>query len=179
MPKGSAPPKKRTRGSGGEQPQELQDLHGRPAKLQNQAASPNAIRMTYRDWLEKANVSTTTTTTTTTTTMAHVGPNDEHWYFRLVGCGYLGADGGCDKGSSEYLFDELPYLQPVNDTLYMVNGDEQKGIHCRFGMQGVLAEVSDLKDDFFYSCDDLWRDLCVLCRKVMDCMDATRAIGRV
>jgi hypothetical protein len=124
-----------------QQPLELQDLHGRPAKLQNQAASPNAIRMTYRDWLSKANASSSSTNTDVVVAV-QAGPNDEHWYFRLIGCGYMGPDGSCDQGSSEYLFDEMPYLQPHNDTLYMGNGSAQMGIHCRFGMPGVLAEVS-------------------------------------
>lgn len=145
MPK-RPPPRKRNVGTRQQQqPLELQDLHGRPAKLQNQAASPNAIRMTYRDWLTKANASSSASSSGGTNTDGVgllAGPNDEHWYFRLIGCGYMGPDGSCDQGSSEYLFDELPFLQPHNDTLYMGNGQEQMGIHCRFGMQGVLAEVS-------------------------------------
>ena len=47
----------------------------------------------------------------------------------------------CDKDSSEYLFDELPFFQPRDDNpLYMVDPKKQKGIHCRFGMKGVIAE---------------------------------------
>jgi hypothetical protein len=98
--------------------------------------------MTYSDWLEKANV-----------TEAMTGPEQEHWYFRLIGCGKTGG-GNCDTSSSEYLFDELPFFQPThaapkmtmgslaNSTnLYMgKHGDEQHGIHCRFGMKGVIAE---------------------------------------
>ena len=47
--------------------------------------------------------------------------------------------GTCDKGSSEFLFDELPFFQP-RANLYMVEPHKQKGIHCRFGMRGVIAE---------------------------------------
>jgi Cupin-like domain len=96
---------------------------------------PDDIRMTYREWLAKANG----TSTNGEAEGVDVGPNDEHWYFRLIGCGYMGADGSCDAGSSEYLFDELPFFQPV-DNLYLAQGDKQKGIHCRFGMKGVIAE---------------------------------------
>lgn len=42
-----------------------------------------------------------------------------------------------------YLYDELPYFQPRDDNrneLYLGNPKEQMGIHCRFGMKGVIAE---------------------------------------
>lgn len=88
----------------------------------------------------------------------------------------MGNRGTCDTGSSEYLFDELPFFQPshewppaaaaaargfvdenrhveldvINDTVLPVshsthllmgdNGEYQHGLHCRFGMRGVIAE---------------------------------------
>jgi hypothetical protein len=85
------------------------------------------LRMTYQEWFSHANVSQTTR-------------DDPHWYFRLIGCGAMGNDGTCDFGSSEYLFDELPFFQPRQPSMYVVDAEEQKGIHCRFGMQGVIAE---------------------------------------
>ena len=87
------------------------------------------LRMTYEDWLTKANI----------TDESKLGPDMPHWYFRLIGCGETGPEGQCDNGSSEYLFDELPYFQP-KESLYIVDPTEQKGIHCRFGMKGVIAE---------------------------------------
>jgi hypothetical protein len=111
------------------------------------------LRMTYLDWLAHANV-----------TDDKLGPDNPHWYFRLIGCGNMGentADGSCDKGSSEWLFDELPFFQPrlgggggvkgrhgknkdddgtVEKSFYMIEPEEQMGIHCRFGMKGVIAE---------------------------------------
>ena len=108
----------------------LRDAQGRKAELQNKDAIPEALRMTYSDWLQKANV-----------TADHASPTMEHWYYRLIGCGYMGADGSCDKGSTEALYDELPFFQPTHDNpLYLGDPDEQKGIHCRFGMKGVIAE---------------------------------------
>jgi hypothetical protein len=83
------------------------------------------LRMSYAEWLSHAN------------TTRPVQPDEEHWYYRLIGCGEEGPD--CDTGSSEYLFDELPFFQP-KPSLYMVEPSEQKGIHCRFGMSGVIAE---------------------------------------
>jgi len=85
------------------------------------------IRMPYPEWLEHANV-----------TDDKLGPDHEHWYFRLIGCGAMGKN--CDKDSSEYLFDELSFFQPTDENpLYMVEPQKQKGIHCRFGMKGVTA----------------------------------------
>ena len=86
------------------------------------------IRLTYQEWLQHANVSDD-----------QLGPDMPHWYFRLIGCGSMGNDGSCDDGSSEYLYDELPYFQP-KESLYIVDPSETQGIHCRFGMKGVVAE---------------------------------------
>ena len=69
----------------------LQDLQGRVAALQRPDVVPEAIRMTYDEWLAKAN-------------KTHVGTEEEHWYFRLIGCGYMDTTGGCDMGSSEYVY---------------------------------------------------------------------------
>jgi len=86
------------------------------------------MRMPFAEWLEHANAKDESL----------LGPDMEHWYYRLIGCG---EQGDCDRGSSEYLFDELSFFQPRNDNdLYMVNPKKQKGIHCRFGMKGVIAE---------------------------------------
>ena len=84
------------------------------------------MRMPYEEWLGHAN-----------TTDDKLGPDHPHWYYRLIGCG---AQGRCDKDSSEYLFDELPFFQPREDQLFIVEPHRQKGIHCRFGMKGVIAE---------------------------------------
>jgi hypothetical protein len=91
------------------------------------------IKMTYTDWLEHANV----------TDESLLGPDQPHWYFRLIGCGEM-INSPMGKGQchppSDYLFDELTFFQPRPDLLYMVEPEQQKGIHCRFGMKGVIAE---------------------------------------
>jgi hypothetical protein len=113
------------------QPDFLNPLHAPEAEnLEGWKEPTTMMRMTYRDWLAHANL---------TKTGEVVGPNDPHYYFRLIGCGETGPEGECDQGSSEYLFDELPFFQP-RETLYVVDPMEQKGIHCRFGMHGVIAE---------------------------------------
>jgi hypothetical protein len=66
----------------------LEDAKGRVAHLQREDVVPENIRMTYDEWFAKAN-------------KTHVGPEEEHWYFRLIGCGYMDTTGGCDQGSSE------------------------------------------------------------------------------
>jgi Cupin-like domain len=116
-----------------QQKPDLNPLHAPPAaetNLKDWKEPTTMMRMTYRDWLSHANL---------TATGDVVGPDDPHWYFRLIGCGETGPEGECDQGSSEYLFDELPFFQP-RETLYVVDPMEQKGIHCRFGMHGVIAE---------------------------------------
>jgi Cupin-like domain len=92
----------------------------------NWSSPTKMMRMQYLEWLKHANV-----------TDEHLGPDKPHWYYRLIGCGDMG---DCDRGSSEYLFDELTFFQPKPKKLYMVDYDKQKGIHCRFGMKGVIAE---------------------------------------
>jgi hypothetical protein len=87
------------------------------------------LRISYKEWLDHANV----------TDDSLLGPDNPHWYYRLIGCGLMGNDGSCDRGASEYLYDELPFFQP-KESLYIVEPQEQKGIHCRFGMKGVIAE---------------------------------------
>ena len=87
------------------------------------------IRMTYDEWLSKANV----------TDESLLSPEMPHWYFRLIGCG-LGLGENCDLAHSEFVFDELPIFIPrEEETLYLTQPNQQKGIHCRFGMKGVIA----------------------------------------
>ena len=39
------------------------------------------------------------------------------------------------------MFDELTFFKPV-ESLYIVNPRDQMGIHCRFGMKGVIAGMN-------------------------------------
>jgi hypothetical protein len=76
-------------------------------------------RMTYQEWLEVANA----------TERRH----DFH-YFQVVGCGDVPK---CEEGSTEFLFDELPYFQPRPNSFYSVKPEKHQGIHCRFGVPGL------------------------------------------
>ncbi|CAJ1961855.1 unnamed protein product [Cylindrotheca closterium] len=87
------------------------------------------LRITFDEWLKNANI----------TDASKLAPDQPHYYFRLIGCGEIDPHGGCDDASSEFLFDELTFFQP-RTSLYMVEPEKQRGIHCRFGMTGVTAE---------------------------------------
>lgn len=52
-----------------------------------------------------------------------------HHYFRV----------SSDAGN-HWLFDELPFFKPKK-SIFMVEPNEQRGIHCRFGMRSVIAEA--------------------------------------
>jgi hypothetical protein len=115
----NGPPKSGTRGKS-------QQVFGEGRGTPKDWKEPTQMmRMTYGDWLRHANVTDDKTT-----------KNDPHWYFRLIGCGGTGPLGECDMGSTESLFDELTFFQPKLGQLYLVDIEEQRGIHCRFGMKG-------------------------------------------
>jgi len=103
---------------------------GRKEKPKDWKPPTDMIKMSYPDWFEKANV-----------TDDKLGRDNPHWYFRLIGSGRNSGRNNRHKNkeSSENLFDELPFFQPKK-SVYMVNPTEQRGIHCRFGMRGVIAE---------------------------------------
>ena len=44
-----------------------------------------------------------------------------------------------DQGNP-WLFEELPFFRPFK-SLFMVEPVEQKGIHCKLGMKGIIAEA--------------------------------------
>jgi hypothetical protein len=84
------------------------------------------MEMTYKEWLARANV-----------TDSKLGPDMPHWYFRVSGC----REGKrCAPVASDYIFDELPFYQPKQNSLYVKEQNWQRGVFCRFGMKGVLVE---------------------------------------
>jgi len=57
---------------------------------------------------------------------------EEHWYFRL--------NGMLEKQHS-YLYEEFPIFNPVlKPDFCMIDRYQHRGINCRFGMRGVIAE---------------------------------------
>ena len=53
----------------------------------------------------------------------------------LISCGAWKA---CKPSGSEFIFEELTFFKPV-ESLYIVDPHYQMGVHCRFGMKGVIA----------------------------------------
>ena len=58
--------------------------------------------------------------------------NEEHWYLRLNGELY--------SSKNDFLYDELPIFNPTQSSFFMVDPNDQRGINCRLGMKGVIAE---------------------------------------
>jgi hypothetical protein len=77
------------------------------------------IEMTYDEWIEKA-----------TQPLEDMGPDKPHWYFRLNGKATTGS----------FVFEELPFFKPKKN-FYIVNEERTRGINCRFGMNGNIAEA--------------------------------------
>ncbi len=76
------------------------------------------VEMTYSQWLKKANVD------------QDYSPDDPHYYFRVNA-----------KEHTHFLYNELPFFKPrEKGSFYMVNPEQARGINCRFGMVGNLAE---------------------------------------
>jgi hypothetical protein len=93
-------------------------------------APPKHVLMRYSEWEKHANAPE-----------SQLGPDMPHWYFRLITCGRFRGDVCRKTGEygSEYILDELTFFQP-REGLYMVDPSAQAGIHCRFGMKGLIAE---------------------------------------
>jgi hypothetical protein len=117
------------------------DADGRPAFNKMSWTQPTKlIQISYREWHAKAlEVERRNREADGATFRSDVGP---YYYFRLIGCGETSPTGDCDNvgGTSEYLFDELPFLQPTSGGLYVASPENQRGVHCRFGVDGVQAQ---------------------------------------
>jgi hypothetical protein len=104
------------------------------------------VQMTYSEWYREANARERQVASANMNfSIQHfdsssntIGP---YYYFRVIGCGETGPSGDCDRiDTSEYLFDELAFFQPQPQQLYLTDPRERRGIHCRFGMPGIIAE---------------------------------------
>lgn len=58
--------------------------------------------------------------------------NAEHWYFRL---------NGAYDVENTFLYDELPIFSPTRKSFFMPEVEAQRGINCRFGSKGIIAET--------------------------------------
>ncbi len=95
-------------------PKNFADLRDPNKKWTNPTGN---IELTYREWLQNA------------LTSHNKSLQDRiHYYFRITAI-----------QEPHWVFKELPFFQPKK-SLFMVEPDEQRGIHCRFGMKSVIAE---------------------------------------
>jgi len=78
------------------------------------------IFMSYVEWLKKAQQSS-----------PELDTNQDHWYFRI----------NAQNSENPFLYDELPVFLPEPNNFFMVDPNEERGINCRFGMRGVIAET--------------------------------------
>jgi hypothetical protein len=53
----------------------------------------------------------------------------DHWYFRLDA-----------KQVSHWMYNELPFFRPTK-SFFMVDPSDARGINCRFGSKGIIAEM--------------------------------------
>lgn len=70
------------------------------------------VDMTFSEWIQNAVANHNKTL-----------PERKHFYFRVS-----------TDGAHHWIFDELPFFQPKK-SFFMVEPEDQRGIHCRFGMK--------------------------------------------
>jgi len=78
------------------------------------------IKMTYDEWVDKANQPD-----------EEMGPDKPHWYFRVS---------AKDKKENDIMFQEMPFFKSKTN-FYIVDKEDTRGINCRFGMKGNIAEA--------------------------------------
>lgn len=79
------------------------------------------VELTYDEWRSRAEQ-----------LEQHPDTDAEHWYFRL---------NAAWPDMNPFLYDELPVFRPDNGpSLMMVEPEAERGINCRLGMRGVIAE---------------------------------------
>jgi len=131
-----------------------------PGRNRNKNAVPHGwqaptenIELSYQEWLSHANITASKRART-------LNKNDEHYYYRLNGCSTemldfakdfaLTLEEGrkphgstpSDKCPQLFLFDELPYFTPwsIESSDFLIEPQGYRGINCRFGMEGAIAE---------------------------------------
>ncbi|CAB9524503.1 Hypoxia-inducible factor 1-alpha inhibitor [Seminavis robusta] len=87
------------------------------------------VKLTYPEWYQRAR-HLDEKYGTTETKLDQV--NKEHWYFRL----------NAMLQEHGMVYEELPFFDPsLGETMTMVDPTQHRGINCRFGMKGVIAET--------------------------------------
>ena len=118
------------------------DTSSIPKKYQGWKPPTENIELSFPDWYERAialemKYNNTDAANSSTSTTA----NDEHWYLRLNGEFFGGGGLRGNVGRNDFLYDELPIFNPTIESFFMVDPEDQRGINCRLGMKGVIAEA--------------------------------------
>lgn len=116
-------------------------LRGKQQAPPGWVAPTENVELTYPDWYAKAmQLEQTAPTTTDAAAAAEHHSNvvnisqAEHWYFRLNGA-------FDNKNENSFLYDELPIFLPTRKSFFMPEIEAQRGINCRFGSKGTIAET--------------------------------------
>ncbi len=86
-------------------------------------APTDNVELSYSDWYGKAMQLEASDQSIT---------EAEHYYFRL---------NGLFDGENGFLYDELPIFLPTQKSFFMPEPENQRGINCRFGSKGIIAET--------------------------------------
>jgi hypothetical protein len=81
------------------------------------------VKLSWEDWLRKVDEGKNKS----------IFEPDSRFYFRFSATTASDAEGG-------WLFKELPFFQP-RPNVFFKDPKQQRGIHCRFGMEGIIAEA--------------------------------------
>ncbi|CAM9562254.1 unnamed protein product [Discosporangium mesarthrocarpum] len=84
------------------------------------------VAMTYKEWREWAD-------------RAHaekIGPGDDHYYL-TTGCA---AKTKTPPMTGDFVADSLPFFSARTNNFFVTDTTQQKGIQCRFGARGIIAE---------------------------------------
>jgi hypothetical protein len=107
------------------------------------------VNLTFSEWysramqLERHFATNQTETSTQQQQQQQQQANVEHWYFRW-NANWFDDDNDNNNNNNLYLYDELPFFKPTIDltpTLFVVDSRQHRGINCRFGMKGAIAEM--------------------------------------
>jgi hypothetical protein len=98
------------------------DKGGRAKKPEGWKQPTENVEITFSDWYQKAMVVENSSDPV----------HEDHWYFRL---------NGVFEKMNDYLYDELPIFRFERPSFFMVNPNDARGINCRLGMKGTIAET--------------------------------------
>lgn len=99
-------------------------LHGKRRGPPGWEPPTENVKLSYPEWYEKATALEEDPDSSATS---------EHYYLRL---------NGGTQGPNPWLFDELSFFDPaIQNDVFMVDPTDARGINCRLGSRGTIAET--------------------------------------